>query len=109
MIRLGKKDASPEEKERLNFLFRFLKENGVYHKYKKNINDKKIQNNYQYEYPNNSLIDCGNDNGFENLITMLFVWDKTKEGYDFWYDIHTLFKKQYTEEFGGQELCRKVI
>ena len=86
-------------KEKKRFLIRFLKENGLYSAYRRYIHSKKTYNVYQKETPNWSFDDCALSNDMSVMISRLIVWDKTKEGYEFWHKLHLKFNDEYRKKF----------
>lgn len=90
---------SEQLKKEIKFFFRFLKENGIYSAYKKYIFNPKTQNQYQKHHPNWSIRKCAISDGTKKLITMLITWDRTKEGYDYWYKWHCKFLREFSSKF----------
>ena len=85
-------------KMRKRFFFRFLKENNLYALYWKYSHDKKTQNHYQREHLGNWTWDgCAKYYGIQSMMSMLIIWDKTKEGHAFWYGMHNKFLKEFNE------------
>lgn len=90
---------SEELKIKLKFFFRFLKDNGIYSAYKRNIFNPKTYNQFQKQDKNWSLEKCARKHGVDTLITMLIAWDKTKEGYNYWCNLHCKYLKEYSIKF----------
>ena len=59
----------------------FLKENGLFEKYKHNINKLPA---YDGDFPDNIPSDSNH-----RWVSSAFQWGKTDQGFDFWYDIHS--------------------
>lgn len=82
-----------EEKFINKHLFlRFLKENGLYHRYKHNLLEQRKNVDYTHYFNSMNNINCA------------FTWGCTKEGYEFWYKIS---KKINTITYG--QFYRKTI
>lgn len=67
----------------LQLFYKFLKDNNLYHLYKKNMNIRLIQDGYTWYDINN----INNVRAFI-LLSDAFSWRNTNEGYDFWNDIN---------------------
>ena len=81
--------------QKKKFLLRFLKEHGVYSAYKKYIKDENAENGLRKCHPCWVFDDFARSEGIRNMITLLFVWSKTKEGFVFWQNIHKNFLIKY--------------
>jgi hypothetical protein len=86
-------------RKQLKFFFRFLKENGIYSAYKRNIFNPKTYNQFQKHDKNWSLEKCARKHGVDTLITMLISWCNTKEGYDYWMRKHVKFVTKFRKKF----------
>lgn len=84
---------------RKRFFLRFLKENGVYSAYKRYISSPKTYNQFQKTTVNWTFDKCAKKHGMINMVSMLITWHRTKEGYDFWQNLHCKFRSMYEEEF----------
>ena len=80
-------------KKDAKILFRYLKDKGVYMKYRKYIFCPKTYNRVQKDNPNWSFETTLKTYGLDNMITILIAWDNTDEGYSFWENLHTEFKR----------------
>lgn len=89
--------------EELKFLKRYLKEYGAYVAYRKNIRNKKCFNGWQKNTPMWSFKEAVEFFGVRPLITRLMVWDKTKEGWEYWNNLCKHFYQLYDEKFGHKE------
>lgn len=58
-----------------HLFLRYLKENGLYHRYKHNLLKQKKNVDCTHYFNSMSYINCA------------FAWDETKEGYEYWYKI----------------------
>lgn len=90
-------------KEQKRFFTRFLKENNVYGRYIKYIKNKTYYNGYQTSSEKKhkywSFDTCAEENGIQNMVSMLITWDRTPEGYDFWHDLSERFKREFRKRF----------
>ncbi len=71
----------------------FLKDNGIYHSFKKNYFE---QPNFYYDCYGEcikTLNELCEKIGKKQIIADSFQWDKTKEGFKFWNTIHDNFTK----------------
>lgn len=74
---------TPKGKKNLKLFFRFLKENHCFNNYRKAFDSSHHDNMQLFQ----DACNC-------NICLMLpisFTWDKTEEGYNFWYNIHQSF------------------
>ena len=83
--------------EDIKFFKRFLKENGVYSRYKRYIRDKKTFNGYQRQNGSGwtfeeAVKDIGD---IRLMITRLISWSCTKEGFSYWEKLHKKLKIEY--------------
>ena len=84
--------------DELKFFFRFLKENGIYTAYLRNIFNPKYYNSFQKNNEKDWTMEkCAERFGTSALITMLMIWDKTPEGDYFWRDKHRKLQKEFNE------------
>ncbi len=86
------------KKEKKAFI-RFLKEHGAYSVYKKNIKKPNLYNMVKKDHPDWSFDKIAKKYGTQRMITMLFVWDKTKEGYKFWDSLHKKWIIEHSKNF----------
>ena len=96
-----------DAKLELKCLKRYLKNKGVFAAFKRNVNNKKIRNitksgNPYYEGLDiigvlSTAIKRTDMIYIRNIISAMFVWDKTKEGYEFWSSINGEYRKFRTE------------
>ena len=96
-----------DAKLELKCLKRYLKNKGVFAAFKRNVNNKRIRNitkpgNPSYEGLNtigvlSKAIKREDMLYIRNIISAMFVWDKTKEGYEFWSPINKEYSKFRTE------------
>ena len=91
-------------RKQLKFFFRFLKDNGIYSAYKRNILNPKTYNQVQIQDNNWSLEKCARKYGVDKLITMLISWRNTKEGYDYWLKKHVKFVIKFRKKFNYDDL-----
>lgn len=88
---MKKSDLSEELKKEFNILTRFLKDNGAYMKFLRYLNDKHIVNNVT---SGRDIFEMIIRNGTTtNIITLMITWDRTKEGYGFWQNLHYHYNK----------------
>ena len=80
-------------KKDAKILFRFLKDKGVYMKYRKYIFCPKTYNIIQKDNPSWSFETTLKTYGLDNMITILITWGNTDEGYGFWEKLHAEFKR----------------
>jgi hypothetical protein len=80
-------------KKDAKILFRFLKDKGVYIKYRKYIFSPKTYNRTQKDNPDWSFEKTLKTYGLDDMITILITWDNTDEGFQFWSDLHEEFKR----------------
>ena len=82
---------------KLKVFIRFLKKNKIYHKFFSNassINGFEIRERIFSSMTVEEFIQFElNKKGWGNIFNMAFEWNRTKEGYDFWYDIYILWSK----------------
>ena len=83
--------------EDIKFFKRFLKENGVYSRYKRYIRDKKTFNGYQKQHSSGwtfeeAVKDIGD---IRFMITRLILWSNTKEGFEYWENLHRKLRREY--------------
>lgn len=92
----------------IKFVLRFLKENKVYFNFLNNAREYLLDKNKLRAYLN---IDCNNCieafskilyklGTMERFIDYCFIWEYTREGHDFWEDIHKKFCDEYDREVG---------
>lgn len=96
-----------DAKLEIKCLKRYLKNKGVFAAFKRNVNNKKIRNitklgNPFYEGLDtigvlSKAVNRTDMLYIKNIISAMFVWDKTKEGYEFWSSINTEYRKFRTE------------
>ncbi len=90
-----KKDVSFNED--IKFFKRFLKEHGIYSKYKRYIRDEKTFNGFQKVHGNRWTFEGAvkeiGDISF--MITRLIAWNRTEEGYEFWQNLHKKLRNEY--------------
>lgn len=91
-------------------LKRYLKECNVYSPFLRYVKMEKLRNITRFGYPHYEGLDTigvlsmaikqENMLYIKNIISAMFVWDKTKEGYNFWYKInrdYITFRAEYLE------------
>ena len=79
-------------KKDVKILFRFLKDKGVYVKYRKYIFCPKTYNRVQKYNPNWSFENTFKTYGLDNMVKILIRWNNSDEGFEFWSDLHTKFR-----------------
>lgn len=87
----------------LKFFKRYLKEHGAYAAYRRNIRSKRCFNGWQNSTPIWSFKEAVEFFGVRPLITRLMVWDKTKEGWEYWNNLCKHFYQLYDEKFRHKE------
>lgn len=90
-----KKDAGFDED--IKFFKRFLKEHGIYSKYKRYIRDRKTFNGFQKQHSDGwtfeeAVKDIGD---IRLMITRLISWSSTKEGFTYWEKLHKKLRIEY--------------
>ena len=74
---------------------RFLKEEGVYPAYRRNLHP------FFGKYGSNEGLDISTHEAFLNTckqsdaVFKAFNWNNSKEGFDFWFDIHIKWNKRW--------------
>lgn len=74
------------------YFIRFLKERGLYSIFYRNFNDC------------NPVIDLRNflrSNNIHDWVDNAFCWRETVEGHDFWDDVDTQWRKEYSNIYHG--------
>lgn len=94
MLELKPRDSLEINMKRL-FMF-FLKENNIYSSYVYNM--EKFKNILDPKLCCHHYICHGN-----TLLTEAFVWSKTIEGYDFWYDLNNKWYRY--KKFNNLKFC----
>ena len=79
------------QKNKIKFFVNFLKEKNAYGKYIHNVFLDK-----GYPYYNNFIKEIINPWA---ILSMSFIWEKTKEGHDYWGTLDLEFKNRYYEMF----------
>lgn len=92
-------------KKDAKILFRFLKDNGVYAKYRKYVFSPKTYN-LQKDCPSWSFENTLKNYGLNSMITILITWDNTDEGYKFWFDLHKKFES-YVRKIESEASAKK--
>jgi hypothetical protein len=90
-----KKNAGFDED--IKFFKRFLKEHGVYSKYRRYIRDKKTFNGFQMQHSDGwafegAVKEIGD---IRLMITRLISWSCTKEGFTYWEKLHKKLRIEY--------------
>jgi hypothetical protein len=83
--------------EDIKFFKRFLKEHGIYSKYKRYIRDRKTFNGFQKAHTRGwtfegAVKEIGD---IRLMITRLIAWSNTKEGFTFWENLHKKLRQEY--------------
>jgi hypothetical protein len=80
-----------EHKNKIKFFVNFLKEKNAYCKYIRNL---LLDKGYPYysKYIKENISSRG-------IFSMSFIWEKTKEGHDYWSELDEEYKKRYFETF----------
>lgn len=78
-----------KQKYKIKFLVRFLKEKNAYSRYRHNLFLEK-------GYYSRGFLKTYMNGG---ILSNAFVWRTTKEGYEYWKELHYEFLKKYYEAF----------
>lgn len=97
-------------------LKRYLKNKGVFAAFKRNANNARIRNitrvgNHKYEGLDtigvlSTAIKRADTLYIKGIISAMFVWDRTKEGYEFWSNInreYKIFRTKYLESVENEK------
>jgi len=97
---MTKNDLPPNLKEEFNLFVRFLKDNGIYHSFRKYMND-------DYTGDMARRYSVFNDVGIffiiskfgttRYIISRMFIWDRTTEGYNYWLNLSTSYNFRLDE------------
>lgn len=87
----------------LQLFYRFLKQNNLFHLYKKNMNNKIIQDDKRWYDINN----INNVRAF-SLLSNAFDWEETNENFNFWFIQSTKWKKIIHEYYDSIESNKKA-
>lgn len=87
----------------LQLFYRFLKQNNLFHLYKKNMNNKIIQDDKRWYDINN----INNVRAF-SLLSNAFDWEETNENFNFWFIQSTKWKKIIREYYDSIESNKKA-
>ena len=84
-----------KQKDKLKIFIRFLKKNKIYHIFLSNCfsnNGYNVRNNLKKQLTVNDFIKDELKNHCL-FINRAFVWDETREGYEFWYNMFNEWEK----------------
>jgi hypothetical protein len=92
---MNKSDLNEELKKEFNILTRFLKDNEAYASFLRYLMDKRVSNNLVWVgKTRHNIFDMIAIRGTTvNIISFMLTWNKTKEGYDFWQNLHSQYNK----------------
>lgn len=92
---MNKSDLSEELKKEFNILTRFLKDNKAYASFLRYLREKRVANSFLWvNNTHHNIFDIITMyNTTYNIITVMITWDRTKEGYGFWQNLHYQYNK----------------
>ena len=97
---MTKNDLPPNLKEEFNLLVRFLKDNGIYHSFRKYINDdytKNITGKYGVYSDKDIFFVISKFGTTQYIITRMFIWSRTTEGYNYWLNLSASYNFRLNE------------